>query len=94
MKKIICPNCGAEYLPAEIFYPDSLVGEPKDIEKDMQGKILYFGGTTINPEEEYICDYCKRKMTVFANISFNTNVSDFKEHVTKFNKPTLFMEED
>ena len=31
---IICPNCGAEYLPAEIFLPDSFLGKHKTINKN------------------------------------------------------------
>ena len=39
---IICPNCGAEYLPAEIFLPDSFLGRPGVVDKDSSGKIIYY----------------------------------------------------
>lgn len=95
MKKIKCPDCGAEYLPAEIFYPDDLIGKPKDIEKDVYGKLLYFAGSDSCLEEKYCCDYCGRVMTVSANLSFNATTQNFKKtHTTKFKKPSLFMNEE
>ena len=38
---IKCPHCGYEMIPAEIFYPDSLLGTPKTIVRDALGKIIY-----------------------------------------------------
>ena len=46
---ITCPNCGAEYLPAEVYIPDSFLGKPKTVDKDSSGKIIYFSG---------ICWFC------------------------------------
>ena len=92
---IKCPNCDTEYLPAEIFYPDDLIGKPKDIEKDVYGKLLYFAGSDSCLEEKYYCDYCGRVMTVSANLSFNATTQNFKKtHTTKFKKPSLFMNEE
>ena len=28
LEKIICPKCGREYLPAEIYYPNFFFGRP------------------------------------------------------------------
>ena len=95
MKKIKCPEWGAEYLPAEIFYPNEFLGKPKSIEKDSYGSILYFSGKDMNPTETYRCDYCGRKMTVTANITFQVHTAEFsKNNSTKFNKPSLFMSEE
>ena len=42
VKHIIkCPYCGAEYLPEEIYYPDSFFGKPRDIVKNSKGEIEY-----------------------------------------------------
>jgi uncharacterized OB-fold protein len=27
-EKIVCPKCGREYLPVEIYYPNSFFGKP------------------------------------------------------------------
>ena len=63
MKKIKCPDCGAEYLPAEIFYPDEFFGKPNSIEKDVYGKLLFFNGNDMNLTETYRCDYCGEWIT-------------------------------
>lgn len=95
MKKIKCPECGAEYLPAEIFYPDEFFGKPNSIEKDVYGKLLFFNGKDMNLTETYRCDYCGRKMTINANVSFQVHTQDFNKHnSTKFKKPALFMKEE
>lgn len=28
LELIICPKCGREYLPAEIYYPNEFLGKP------------------------------------------------------------------
>ena len=93
MLKIVCPNCGAEYLPAEIFYPNEFFGKPATIEKTSAGKIQFFTGTTLNTQETYTCDYCKRKMRIKADIDFKAYVQQIDNHVTKFTKSNLFLEE-
>lgn len=94
-KLIICPCCGAEYLPAEIFYPDEFFGNPKDIEKDIRGKLLFYSGKSVKLNESYTCDYCKRKIYITADVEFIAQTQPFSEgHVTKFRKTNLFMNED
>ena len=53
---IKCPKCGYEYLPAEIFFPKSLLGNPKDIIRDDDGSIEFFNGETMNLHEEFECE--------------------------------------
>ena len=94
---IRCPHCGAEYLPAEIFYPNAFLGRPKNIEKDLSGKILNYMGLNMKPTETYECDFCNRKFTVNANVKFfaDSKSKDFKStYKTKIQKPNLFMKED
>lgn len=94
MKYIKCPDCGTEYLPAEIFYPDDFLGHPTKIEKDIYGKILYYAGKDMCLKESYKCDGCGRKINVEAFIKFNVSTSEFNSNnSTKFKKPALFMEE-
>ena len=45
---IKCPKCGYEYLPAEIFFPDVLLGEPSNIIRDEEGKVEFFEGNSMN----------------------------------------------
>jgi hypothetical protein len=94
-KLIICPYCGAEYLPAEIFYPDEFFGNPKNIEKDAVGKIQFYSGQNVKLTESYTCDYCKRKMYVNAEVDFTAQVQPFSNgYTTKFKKTSLFMDEE
>lgn len=75
LKKIICPNCGAEYLPCEIFYPRYIFGEYKYIPKDANGKILGDDSLFVaNNSENYKCDYCNTTFTAFVNMTFSTNI--------------------
>ena len=67
---ITCPNCGRQYLPAEIYYPNSFFGKPCDIDRIGNIKIDSYGGTSMNLEEEYECDNCYTKFRVSAKIQF------------------------
>ena len=95
--KIKCPNCQAEYLPAEIFIPDALLGRPREIDKDANGKILEYFGTNMDLMETYRCDFCNRKFEVTLTPKFTTTsaTKDFKsEYKTKLSKPSLFLSEE
>lgn len=94
---IKCCHCGAEYLPAEIYLPDAFLGRPRDIEKDLNGKIMNYLGSNMNVNETYTCDYCNRKFSVESSVKFYTDskTKDFKTtYKSKFSKPNLFMKED
>lgn len=70
---IRCPYCKFEYLPAEIFYADSFLGEPKDIRRDEEGNILIYKGTDMNVNEKFYCYKCGKQFGVSANITFKVN---------------------
>lgn len=94
MIKIICSNCGAEYLPAEIYYPKEFFGKPANITKNQAGKIEFYSGSNMNLKETYVCDYCKRTMVVKAFINFSTDVPQLDNpHVTKFKTSALTLDE-
>ena len=97
MKKIICPNCGAEYLLEEIFIPQYFFGNPQYIEKDSSGKILNSIGEDMDLTEEYKCDYCNKYFIIDADISLKCRLKDapnFSEtYETKIKRPRLVMEE-
>ena len=65
-----CPYCEAEYLPGEIFLPRYFLGEPKDVERDYAGKLLYYDGLEQDLKESYTCDYCKETFDVTAKINY------------------------
>ncbi len=80
---IKCPKCGYEYLPAEIFFPDTLLGEPSNIIRDEEGKVEFFEGNSMNLKEEFVCYNCDCTFIVEAKVSFNTKINskviDFNE---------------
>ena len=69
---IKCPCCGYEYLPAEIYVPSNFFGKPEDIERDFQGKVDIYNGTSMDLTEEYICDNCGNAFEIFADVKFKT----------------------
>lgn len=87
---IYCPNCGAEYLPAEIYLPNELLGKPSYITKDFEGKLIEFTGSSMNTREIYICDKCDTKFRVTARFNFKSEAIDKesfnKDHETKIPK--------
>lgn len=86
---IRCPYCGFEYLPAEIYYPDTFLGTPSDIIRDENGQILGFNGLDMNTKEEFYCNRCDKLFNIDAIITFKTaclvdmfeDDIDFKESV-------------
>jgi DNA-directed RNA polymerase subunit RPC12/RpoP len=84
---IYCPECGMEYLPAEIYLPNELLGKPYHIIKDFKGSILDFTGNSMNMKESYICDKCGSKFRVTARVNFKSEIIDKesfdKEYITK-----------
>ena len=77
MKHIIrCPYCEYEYVPSEIYLPNSLLGKPRNIYKDLDGKIDSVDSTP-NLNETYCCDNCNKHFKVSASIKFN--VTKFEE---------------
>ena len=93
MKKlIVCPNCGAEYSPFEVYVPSNYFYDYVPIDKDENGKILENLDFDFN--EDYQCDYCNEMIHISPKIEFECSTeSSEKEHVTKLKKPSLFLDE-
>jgi len=85
---IVCPICGQEYFPSEVFYPDKVFGNAKEVVKDDSGKISFVIGEDMDLDEEYTCDNCGAKMKIHANINFevttNTDEQEEEEFVSSF----------
>ena len=87
-QKIICPVCGREYMPAEIFLPVDLLGKPVEVVRNEGGKIEFFLGDSPEFVETYICDGCDTEFQVSANLSFETvavNQPFSEEYTSKYN---------
>lgn len=94
---INCPHCGYEYLPAEIFVPRAYFGRPTEIERDANGKLVSYEGTSVDLFEKYVCDNCNKEFRIVSKLQLTTE--DIfpgcftEEYVTKL--PTsLFTEND
>lgn len=95
---ITCPNCGTEYLPAEIYYPKSFLGNPSNIEKTTLGKVNDYDGLSMNLCEDYTCDRCGAKFKVEAKVSFRTKMDEIKNFNEDYSEPlhknVLYLNED
>lgn len=84
---ITCPYCGREYLPSEIYLPNSFLGKATNVMRMIDGSIEAYFGKNMDLKESYICDKCNSEFNVQAKVSFKTfpkQNSKFKEeYVTK-----------
>ncbi len=94
MKKIpfiVCPVCGTEYLPSEVYMPDSFFGKQKEIIRKPDGTINFYLGDDPDMGEDFICDNCLTKLHIEANVSFNVTAESkeefSEEYITPINKP-------
>ena len=99
-KEIIikCPVCGAEYLPAEIYIPNSFIGKPECIDKNyLTKKIDSYFGKNMDLIERYKCDNCDTVFKIIAKVQFLTveeKELDFKKpYSTKLNIKKLKLDE-
>ena len=67
---IICPHCGFQYLPGEIYDPKHFLGQPKDIVRNNIGEILGYEGIASDVEETYICENCNNELRIKAKVTF------------------------
>lgn len=67
-----CPQCGTEYLPAEIYIPSAFFGKPDVIKRDTQGSIIDYVGKGLDTEEWFTCDTCSTTFNVKADVSFTS----------------------
>jgi transposase-like protein len=73
---IMCPYCGREYFPSEIFIPKDFLGTACHIEDN-----LYFG-KDMDLTESYTCDSCNNIFTVAAKVTFSSK----KSKINTFNE--------
>ncbi len=84
---IICPHCGREYLPAEIYIPNQFFGTPEDIDRDAAGRIEVYDGEPMNLLEEYTCDGCGKTFEVSAQVQFKTVISEHSDFDEPYTSP-------
>lgn len=93
---IKCPHCGAEYLPAEIFIGQALIGHPTNIIRDENNQLIHWDGKDMDCYEVYNCDYCFKDFSVTAALRFYTSTTktNVKEaYKTVIERNNLFLDE-
>ena len=98
-KVIICPHCGYEYLTGEIFVPNYLIGQPRNVQRDDNGKILGHSGIQCNWSESYVCDRCNKKfyVTITPRISTTkprTTSEEFTQSLVENKNEKIYLKED
>ncbi len=82
---IKCPICGAEYLPEEIFYPDSVFNKNLNVVRDEEGKIVFVNEDSFCLTEEFECEHCGATFLTKGKVNFQTDLvkeEDFEEETT------------
>ena len=81
---IVCPHCGAEYLPSELLVGEGLLGDARGIVKTSDGRIVRFEGRPYDLRESYVCDYCNKGFEIDGSMTFSTSKEDdFEEEYEK-----------
>lgn len=86
VNKIVCPHCGYQYDPSEIYFPEELTGKAETIIRDPLGHIIYRDyKPENNPElvEHFICDHCGKAFKVSANITYTSSAEDEDKDFTE-----------
>ena len=90
---ITCPFCGREYLPSEIYLPDSFLGKATNVMRMADGTIETFFGKNMDLKESYRCDKCDSEFDVQAKVTFKSFPHEDKsfkeEYVTKISRLKL-----
>ena len=76
IKFIKCPHCGYEYHPGELFLPGELIGQPNQILRDQEGKIVYVDYPEykeLTTKTDYICDKCNKPFIVEATVTYKSS---------------------
>lgn len=80
--RIVCPHCGYEYLPSEIFFKEDFLENVTSIVRDENNKIFYTEGDEPCLEEDYCCDHCGKNFTVKAKVEYITSKDEYDEGCT------------
>lgn len=96
---IKCPECGWEYLPCEIYFPNYFLGKNKNILKTEDGEIdEVYGGIDQDLTETYSCDHCGKDFKVTATLDFTTELdqeANFNEDfIAELFEDRLFLSEE
>lgn len=102
MKKRIdiikCPKCGYEYTAGELFIPKYFLGEPKNLIRDENNKIIHDEGLIMDNKTYFICYNCDSPFRIRAQLQFITTLdvdNDVNtEHITKLSTSKLILSED
>lgn len=70
-QKIVCPHCGYEYLPVEVFIPKTVFDIPYIIYRDDNGSITNAVCEDKVQTETYQCDKCNNFFKTKISIEYS-----------------------
>ena len=77
--RIRCPHCNAEYIPEEIFYPNSVFNKNIKVIRDEVGKIVLIEGEySFDLNESFECECCGEVFSVLGEAKFSTSLKEDK----------------
>lgn len=98
LEVIKCPVCGKEYLPCEIYLPNSFFGRPKAIYKDGFGRVEGILGSDMDLRETFTCEDCNTPFSVNCKLQFNvvplSKLSTTSEYKTPLLRKCVLLDED
>lgn len=84
MRNIIkCPYCNYEYVPSEIYMPNEFLGKPKNVYRDVDGRIEKADDEQ-HLEETFCCESCNKTFKVSAKIEYESEKVDELDFDTDF----------
>lgn len=87
MKYVVCPYCGYEYHPSEIFFPQSVLGRYSAIERNADGTIENIIGDSTDLKETYECDNCNKFFDVTMKMEFECTKKDDIDFDSEYSVP-------
>ena len=95
---IKCPHCETEYFLGEIFLPKYFLGQPKNVERDFSGRIIWNDGLEQNLEEKFICEKCnscfKVNCSVECEVVLDERLDIDKDYSSQKYSKRIFLKEN
>ena len=89
IKLIKCPKCGYEYHPAEIFFPDDILGKPNQIIRNENNEIEFITGDNPELTNQFVCYNCETMLEIEAKVSYKCNVNSMYDFTEDYSSPIL-----
>lgn len=79
INKVVCPKCGYEYTPSEIFYPEDILPDVGEVVRKEDGTIDFCTGKSDLEVEEFTCDHCGCIFKATPELAVSTSIENTVE---------------